>query len=395
MSGWCGLRLPGPGAAPRAQAVSAGGCNRVTPQQRYHKALRHGDLIPDPAQAQFVTALEQLHRALSRRHPSRLRGWLSPLRWARGTRQVAPPIQGLYVWGGVGRGKTLLVDGFYDTLAFDAKLRIHFHDFMQQVHDHLQVLRQRQDPLLEVAADLADRIRVLCFDEFQVSDIADAMILGRLLEALFARGVVLVATSNTAPEDLYARGLQRQRFVPAIKLIQRHTRIMHLDSARDYRLRALQRAAVYHQPLDEDSALSMAQCFRELAADCTLTDRAVAVAGRTIVIRGLAYGCVWFDFKELCETARSASDYLELARRYHTIMVSNVPQLDATREDPAVRFIHLVDNLYDHQVNLVLSAAVEPQALYTGKRHGEAFQRTRSRLEEMQSHHYLTRGHLS
>lgn len=364
----------------------------MTPRQRYDKAIRNGDLIEDPAQSQFVVALEQLHRTLIADRPGGFRDWL-PGKLGGARRRT--PVQGIYVWGAVGRGKTLLVDDFYDTLPFDDKLRLHFHDFMEQVHVQLKALRHRQDPLLEVAANLAGRVRVLCFDEFHVADIADAMILARLLKALFTQGVALVATSNSAPEALYAGGLQRQRFVPAIELIQKHTKVLHLDSARDYRLRALQRASVYHQPLNGDSARSMERCFRELAADSTLSERSIEVAGRRIAIRGLAYGCVWFDFRQLCETARSASDYLELARRYHTLMLSEVPRMPESRNDPALRFIHLVDNLYDRNVNLVMSADADPAHLYTGRRHAGAYRRTRSRLEEMQSQEYLARAHSS
>ena len=315
----------------------------MTPQQRYHKALRNGDLMADPEQEKFVRALDHLHGELCAEQPPMLRDWLSRVHQHFGFNRETP-VSGIYVWGGVGRGKTLLVDSFYETLPFESKLRIHFHDFMQQVHAHLKKLGQRQDPLQDVAADLANRTRVLCFDEFHVSDIADAMILGRLLQALFERGVVLVATSNTAPDDLYAQGLQRQRFKPAINLIHQHTRVIHLDSTQDYRLRALERAAVYHHPLSADSARHMAQCFRELAADSPLEDQSIVIAGRSIAIRGLAHGCVWFDFKCLCETARAASDYLELARRYHTLMVSGVPCMDREKNDPALRFIHLVDS---------------------------------------------------
>ncbi len=366
----------------------------MTPQQRYHRALRNGDLVADRSQEEFVRVLDHLHLQLcNERKTMRQNGW-SKIQQRFGLRREAP-VPGIYVWGGVGRGKTLFVDSFYETLPFENKRRLHFHDFMQQVHAHLKILGQIQDPLEDVAADLANRTRVLCFDEFHVSDIADAMILGRLLQALFERRVVLVATSNTAPDDLYAEGLQHQRFKPAIKLIHQHTRVMHLDSAQDYRLRALQRAAVYHQPLNGDSARHMAQCFRELAADSSLQDQSILIAGRGIAIRGLAHGCVWFDFKCLCETARAASDYLELARRYHTLMVSGVPHMDNEANDPALRFIHLVDSLYDRKVNLVMSAAGEPASLYTGRLHAKAFRRTRSRLEEMQSRDYLAQAHIN
>ncbi len=365
----------------------------MTPQQRYHRAIHNGELIPDPVQAEFVVVLNELHQTLGETRKSTARGWFSGLH-QRFRPQREAPVQGIYVWGGVGRGKTLLVDTFFETLPFENKLRMHFHNFMQVVHEKLKILQHRQDPLQEVAADLATRARVLCFDEFHVADIADAMILGRLLDALFARGVVLVATSNTAPDALYARGLQRARFMAAIQLIHQHTRVIHLESAQDYRLRTLERESVYHHPLNEDSAQRMAHCFKELAADSGLEDKVVVIAGRRISIRGLAHGCAWFDFSDLCDTARAASDYLELSRRYHTLMVSNVPHMGSESNDPALRFIHLVDSLYDRNVNLVLSAAGEPASLYKGKRHAGAFRRTRSRLEEMQSRDYLAKAHI-
>ncbi len=366
----------------------------MTPQQRYDKALDKGDLIADPGQARFVAVLNQLHAVLCDGHQGHTLGWLERLARQLGIAQGPQPVTGIYVWGGVGRGKTLLVDSFYDTLTFENKLRIHFHDFMQQVHASLKQLGRRKDPLAQVAADLAGRARVLCFDEFHVADIADAMILGRLFRSLFEKGVVLVATSNNAPEELYVNGLQRQRFVPAIHLIRKHTQVIHLNSERDYRLRTLQRESVYLHPLTAENQIRMGLCFDELSADSTLDDRNIVIAGRRITIRGLAHGSVWFDFKNLCETSRSAADYLELARLYHTVMVSDVPQMDALMNDAALRFIHLVDNLYDHNVNLVVSAACEPALLYCGERHGKAFRRTRSRLEEMQSQEYLSRPHV-
>ncbi len=366
----------------------------MTPAQRYQRAIDNGELMFDPAQADFVTALDRLYRTLCD-DPKPMEGnWLTQL-----YRRFKPPppmlVRGIYVWGSVGRGKTLLVDSFFETLPFENKLRIHFHDFMQQVHAQLKTLGERQDPLQWVAVDLSKRAKVLCFDEFHVSDIADAMILSRLLEVLFNQGVALIATSNSAPDNLYPDGLQRQRFLPAIDLIHQHTQVLHLDSAQDYRLRTLERAAVYHYPLNDENSQRMAQCFKELATDAALVEQTIDIAGRSISILGLAHGCVWFEFKDLCESARSAADFLELARRYHTVMVSNVPQMDSEKNDAALRFIHLVDNLYDHNVNLVLSAYGEPGDLYTGRRHSNAFRRTRSRLEEMQSREYLSRAHIS
>ena len=369
----------------------------MTPVDSYRLALQRGDLEHDPAQAAFVGRLQDLHRRLSQRAdaPPRPKGLLGRMGGLlRASEPPPPPPRGIYVWGSVGRGKTLLVDFFFDALPFREKWRIHFHDFMEHVHGELRQLKQRRDPLAAVADGMAARTGVLCFDEFHVSDIADAMLLGRLMGALFERGIALVATSNSAPDLLYKDGLQREQFLPAIALIKQHTEVVHLDSATDYRLRTLEREAVYHAPLDDDAYAAMARCYAELAPDAPAKSGQVEVHGRQIPVRGAAHGCAWFDFAQLCETARSTADYLELARRFHTLLLSAVPIMDDERNDAALRFMHLVDTAYDRNVNLVLSAEAAPDALYTGRRLAERFQRTRSRLEEMQSRDYLARAHL-
>jgi cell division protein ZapE len=363
--------------------------------EAYQLALQQEELEADPAQAAFVGQLQDLYRRLLNDPGEAPRSGLVA-RVGRWLRPASPrePVRGLYVWGGVGRGKTLLVDYFFDALPFERKLRMHFHAFMQRVHDDLKQFRQRRDPLAMVADGLAGEARVLCFDEFHVSDIADAMLLGRLLEALFQRGIALVATSNIPPDDLYLGGLQRERFLPAIALLQRHTRVFHLDSPTDYRLRTLERAAIYHHPLDEDARQAMARCFRELTPEGHALGGELEILGRVIPTRGRAIGLAWFDFSHLCESARAAVDYLELARQFHTVLLSEVPVLDDRSNDAALRFIHLVDTFYDRNVNLVISADAAPQVLYRGRRLAERFARTRSRLEEMGSHEYLARPHL-
>lgn len=368
----------------------------MTPVDHYRLALQRGEIEPDPAQAAFVGRLQDLHRRLLQRAeeaPARggLLGWLA----RRLGRAGAPaPVRGIYVWGGVGRGKTLLMDYFFDSLPFEARLRVHFHDFMQHVHQELEALGHRRDPLAAVADRLRARTGVLCFDEFHVSDIADAMLLGRLLGALFERGIALVATSNSRPDDLYRDGLQRERFVPAIELIRTHTEIIHLEAATDYRLRTLERDAVYHTPLDDAARAAMARCFAELAPDVPPEAGQVEVKGRRIPVRASAHGAAWFEFAALCDAPRSSADYLELARRFHTVLLSSVPVMDDDDNDAALRFVHLVDTLYDRGVNLVLSAEAPPEGLYRGRRLGERFARTRSRLEEMQSREYLAAAHL-
>lgn len=368
----------------------------MTPVDNYRLALQRGELEPDPAQAAFVGRLQDLHQRLvqRQREPAPGTDLVSRLRRVFRPAPAAAPVRGIYVWGGVGRGKTLLMDFFFDSLPFDERLRIHFHDFMQHVHADLKDLGQRRDPLAAVADRLAARTQVLCFDEFHVADIADAMLLGRLLRALFERGIALVATSNVAPQDLYKDGLQREQFLPAIALIEAHTEVIHLDSATDYRLRTLERGAVYHTPLDEDARIAMSRCFAELAPDAAQRGAELEVMGRSLRARAMAHGAVWFDFDVLCETARSAADYLELARRFNTLLLSSVPVLDEEANDAALRFMHLVDTLYDRNVNLIVSAEAPPDGLYDGQRLAERFARTRSRLEEMQSHEYLARPHL-
>jgi cell division protein ZapE len=368
----------------------------MTPVDRYRLALQRGELQADPAQAAFVGRLQDLHRRLMLREeaPAASPGLLRRMTALFASPAPAAPPRGIYVWGSVGRGKTLLVDFFFDSLPFAGKWRIHFHDFMEHVHADLKALGNRRDPLSAVADGMAERTGVLCFDEFHVSDIADAMLLGRLMEALFERGIALVATSNSRPDELYRDGLQRERFMPAITLIERHTEVIHLDSATDYRLRALERDAVYHSPLDDEARAHMARCYAELAPDAPAQPGEIEVHGRWIPVKAMAHGCAWFEFGDLCEAPRSAGDYLELARRFHTVLVSSVPLLDDERNDAALRFMHLVDTLYDRNVNLVASAEAAPDRLYLGSRLGERFQRTRSRLEEMQSHDYLARAHL-
>ncbi|CAN5237690.1 cell division protein ZapE [soil metagenome] len=304
------------------------------------------------------------------------------------------PVRGLYLWGGVGRGKTWLMDMFFESLPFADKRRRHFHRFMQAVHHELHRLDDRTDPLEAVAAHIAATSRILCFDELFVSDIADAMILGNLFDALFRRGVTLVATSNVPPEDLYEDGLQRQRFLPAIANIEAHTETLHLAGTADYRFRALEKAEIYHSPLDDAADAALAHTFDRVAPDPERQDRPLEIEGRTIAARRRAGGVVWFEFEAICGGPRGTSDYVEIARCFHTVLISNVPVLVETFENEARRFIALVDEFYDRNVKLILSAAAPASELYRGDRLGFEFERTRSRLEEMQTHAYLARPHL-
>jgi cell division protein ZapE len=358
---------------------------KSSPLKRYASDLQRPDFVPDPAQAAAIAQLQQLHAELIERRPRRA---------ALGKRMSWPAVQGLYLWGGVGRGKTYLMDCFFESLPFSRKRRTHFHRFMQDVHEARKRYPDAQDPLALIADEIAARTRVLCFDEFFVSDIADAMILARLLEVLFGRGVTLVATSNIAPDGLYRDGLQRQRFLPAIALIKRHCRVLQVDGGIDYRLRVLEQAEIYHAPLDAQADINLQRYFEAMAPEPGQAEAPLELHGRQIRTRRLADGVAWLDFDALCSGPRGTADYVEMARCFHTVLLSNLPALNRELEDESRRFINLVDEFYDRNVKLILSAAVPLEQLYQGEKLQFEFQRTLSRLREMQSHQYLERPHL-
>ncbi len=361
----------------------------MTPVEKYQQLLADPQFFEDPEQRRVVDLLEALFQIL------RARGRRGQGLFGRFTRKAETPVMGLYLWGGVGRGKTMLMDLFYECLPPADRLRMHFHRFMHRVHGELNGLSGTSDPLKVVADRIAGETRVLCFDEFFVSDIGDAMILGELLECLFERGVTLVATSNVAPDDLYENGLQRRRFLPAIEAIKCHTRVHCLDSETDYRLRVLERAEIYHVPLDAAAEKSLSASFHALAPDTPKEKVALDIANRTINARMVAEDVAWFDFSELCEGPRSQNDYIELSRIFHAVLVSNVRRFTGRDEDAARRFISLVDEFYDRNVKLILSADAPIEDLYAGERLRFEFERTKSRLLEMQSHEYLGRTHLA
>ena len=360
------------------------------PLALYRRRLERGDLAPDPAQARAAEALERLHRDLVRAGPPP-RGLRRRLAELLGREQL--PQRGLYLWGSVGRGKTFLMDLFYSTLPFEDKLRQHFHRFMASVHDELKRFRDREDPLDLVAERLAERTRVICFDEFVVTDIADAMILGNLFAGLFARGVTLAATSNIEPANLYRDGLQRQRFLPTIDLLRTHCEVLHVDGAVDYRLRVLERADVYQVAGGTTADERLTEYFDAIAPDEGDHGGTLELLGRGIAYRRAADGVIWFDFAAICDGPRSQDDYIELSRLYQTVLVADVPQFDTTLENQARRFIALVDEFYDRRVKLIMSAAVPVTELYRGRKLAHDFERTQSRLQEMQSHDYLAAPH--
>lgn len=368
----------------------------MTPLERYQQDLKRDDFSYDPTQEMAVGHLQRLYDDLVAAERAPKPGFMQRL-GGRIKRQKQEPIQGLYFWGGVGRGKTYLMDTFYDSLPFERKMRTHFHRFMQRVHQELKALDGTKNPLVEIGRKYADETRIICFDEFFVSDITDAMILGGLMQELFNNGVSLVATSNIVPDGLYRDGLQRQRFLPAIDMLKRFTEVVNVDGGIDYRLRTLEQAELYHWPLDAEADKSLARSFEGLLPDCEAEehDVLVEVNGRGIRARRVCEDVAWFDFSALCEGARSQNDYIELGKVYHAVLLSNVPQLGRQNDDAARRFINLVDEFYDSGVKLIISAEVPIHQIYTEGRLNFEIERTQSRLLEMQSHEYLAREHRS
>lgn len=359
---------------------------RLTPRQRYERDLQREDFVCDAAQSHAVDALQRVYDDLLNSPPHK--------RLVGGSQLLWPRVSGLYLWGGVGRGKTYLMDAFYESLPFSRKMRTHFHRFMLEVHERRRQYANEPDPIGRVAQEFARKIRVLCFDEFFISDIADAMILGRLMEGLFKEGVTLVATSNIAPDGLYKDGLQRQNFLPAIALLKKNVSVIHTDGGTDYRLRSLTRAEIYHSPCDAQAEQNLVRYFEEIAPEPGVADTDLLIHGRTIHCRRLADGVGWFDFNALCEGPRGSADYIEIARTHHTVLLSRVPQMTADMEDAARRFINLVDEFYDRAVKLIIAAGPAQSDLYAGKKLRFEFQRTLSRLQEMQSQEYLAKPHL-
>ncbi|TQV89884.1 cell division protein ZapE [Aliikangiella coralliicola] len=363
----------------------------MTPLEKYQIDMQSGEFTEDPAQAQAIQLLDDLYQRLVKANQPK--GFFANLTSVFSNDQL--PEKGLYFWGGVGRGKTYLMDMFYDQLPFENKMRLHFHRFMHQLHEQLTTHKGQRDPLIKIADDIAQQTCVICFDEFFVSDITDAMLLGGLFEALFERGVSLVATSNIPPERLYWNGLQRERFIPAIKLIQQHTQVVNVDGGIDYRLRTLEQADIFHCPHDQEAIDNLNYSFEHLSTEEQPEASSIEVEHRQIQTVRCAEGVVWFRFSDICETARSHTDYIELSRCYHTVIVSEIPQLESKDDSAARRFISMVDEFYERNVKLMLTAAVRLEELYLGNQLAFEFKRTLSRLQEMQSHDYLAKEHLA
>lgn len=360
----------------------------MTPLEHYQQDLQREEFFHDAAQARAVEHLDDLYHRLLAVDSRRRAGLLFRLK----KRQ---PQKGLYMWGGVGRGKTYLMDVFFESLPFKQKQRMHFHRFMQYVHREMRLRQGQKNPLVGIASDLAEQAHVLCFDEFFVTDITDAMILGGLMESLFAQGVTLVATSNITPGDLYRDGLQRTRFLPAINLLQRHTQTLNVDGGTDYRLRLLEQAELYRCPLGNVADAFLQERFNTLETEHgdVRENIELSVEGRPIAVRKISDDVAWFDYQALCNGPRSQTDYIEIAREYHTVLLGDVERMGATTDDRARRFVNMVDEFYDRGVKLIVTAEVPIEDLYSGGRLQFEFQRTCSRLLEMQSHEYLARPH--
>ncbi|NKF49452.1 cell division protein ZapE [Shewanella sp. WXL01] len=373
--------------------------SQLTPWEHYQQDLTREDFSFDPAQEQAVKALQRVFDDIvkvANKPQSGIGKLLGGLFGSSFDKNKAEQVQGLYLWGGVGRGKTYLMDTFYDALPGDKKLRAHFHRFMHQLHHELDQLKGVQDPLVSIASKMAKQYQVICFDEFFVSDITDAMLLGTLFEQLFKNGVVLVATSNIIPDDLYKNGLQRARFLPAIALINKHCQVLNVDSGIDYRLRTLEQAEIYHYPLDEQADVNLLKYFAQLAPESEVLNDPIEIDGRHIPIRQQSQGVLLANFRDLCDGPRSQRDYMEIARVYHTVLLSGLEQMGAqsTGDDIARRFLAMVDEFYERNVKLIISAEVELESIYTDGQLSFEFRRCRSRLIEMQSHDYLTLEHL-
>lgn len=368
---------------------------------RYAALAAAGEIEPDPAQEAVVVKLGTLEAQLRERGRARKS---SALGWLFGQRNASrEPVRGLYLFGEVGRGKTMLMDLFFETSTAGRKRRAHFHEFMLDVHERIQVYRLKlkrgeandSDPVKLVAADLADEAALLCFDEFHVTDIADAMILGRLFTQLFAQGVVVVATSNVTPDDLYKDGLNRALFLPFIALLKQHMQVVRLQARTDFRLEKLSGAPVWYAPADAGADAKLNEAWRRLTGGEPATPRMLGIKGRSLQIPAAARGVARFSFHELCEQPLGAADYLKIAHEFHTLVLDGIPVMRFEHRNAAKRFITLIDTLYDNAVKLVASADAEPDALYQAEEGFEVlqFRRTASRLIEMRSQSYLALPH--
>ncbi|MCW8932951.1 MAG: cell division protein ZapE [Gammaproteobacteria bacterium] len=384
----------------------------MTPKQIYYDAIKHHNFYPDTVQEKAVQLTETLYQQLVNpssayslaHHSARNSEQAIDSSWLQSIKQnflstffskKKSAIKGLYFWGGVGQGKTWLIDSFFNTLPFPNKRRIHFHPFMHEIHEQLKILPKTPDPLPIIAKQMVEEIQLLCIDEFHVQDITDAMILGGLFKALYSEGLVLVITSNIAPDELYRNGLQRDSFLPAIKMIKHHSHIFELNNKVDYRTLVLEKEGCYHSPLNEYNRNMMSQHFLKISQHAPIHTQFVEINKRKIQViavnrssKNHPNAVIWFEFNELCNTARSSVDFLWIAQHYPNILVSNIYKMNEEQNDIAKRFVHLIDALYDKHCALVISAEAEPDQLYRGRQLKISFPRTASRLKEMRSKLY-------
>jgi cell division protein ZapE len=354
--------------------------------EHYQLNLEKRGFIADDAQYQAVLQLQQLYDDFVK-FKSKRRTKLGKL-----LSRATPP-KGIYFWGGVGRGKSFLMDSFYTCVPLVRKRRVHFHQFMREIHHEFETLKNISDPLMEIADRIVKKYRLICFDEFHVNDIADAMILSRLLHVLIERGVVFCMTSNYKPDDLYPNGLQRINFLPTIEFIKDKLNVVRVDSGVDYRFRALEKIEVYHAPINAETEQRLNTAFDEIRESADDPSNELLIEGRIIHAKRSASGVVWFEFAELCGGPRSQNDYLELAKRFHTVLLSNIPIMKPNMASEARRFTWLIDVFYDHKVKLILSAEGPPEALYIQGVNSQEFPRTVSRIIEMQSRLYMAQPH--
>jgi cell division protein ZapE len=351
----------------------------------FNAALAERGIVADPAQSMAAMRLQQFY--------DELLSFKSARRTKLRKMVVRPPLpRGVWFWGGVGRGKSFLMDCFFAAVPYRRKRRVHFHAFMREIHERLWALKQEPDPLAKISAQIARETRLMCFDEFHISDIADAMILGRLLEGLFEAGVLFCITSNYPPDGLYPNGLQRERLLPTIALLSDKLDVVKVDAGVDYRLRSLRQADIYHYPDEARAEQVMMETFLRIAGGEGHA-HPLEVAGRPLLVRRQAPGVAWFDFAVLCGGARAQTDYLDLAYQFHTVFLSGVPRMGPDKAAEARRFTWLVDVFYDHRVKLVVTAECPAAELYVSGPQAHEFQRTVSRLSEMESEDYLASAH--
>lgn len=361
----------------------------MTPIERYQEALAQKEFHKDEGQQAVVHALNDLYLKIvldtqqQASFFSRVRRLFSP----------PPTIKGLYLWGGVGRGKTWLMDLFYESLPITNKYRLHFHRYIREIHEQLDQHKGQKNPLRQIARDFSRKYRLLCLDEFHVSDITDAMILHGLLKALTEHGVTLVFTSNIEPDDLYKEGLQRERFIPAIKLIKQNNDSVKIDDGIDHRLNTIQQNEVFYSPLNESNQNKLEHYFTQLCPCLPKTDTSLMINHRSLPVYKLADDVAWFIFDQIFNSPRAVADYIELAKLFHTVFISGIPYLSELNEDKSRRFIQLMDEFYDRHVKVIMSAVDTPENLYQGKILKFEFERTVSRMEEMKSVNYLQKPH--